>query len=418
MSHPIVALRRAAVLLNGGTPTPAETNWGGGVPWATPVDLGANHGSWLSTTLRTLTKVGVETGSAVAPARSVLLSTRAPIGYVAINEVPMAFNQGCKAAIPRHGVDARFLSYALVQAGDQMSLLGQGSTFLELSTSALASIRISLPSEQTEQRQIAEYLDRETRQIDVLVTKQEQLVEALTERRQAVIAHAVTRGLDPLIELKDSATKWWGKIPVHWSISGLKHLVSIPITDGPHETPTFLDDGIEFISASAISDGFVNFDKRRGYISAEDHALYSMKYSPRLHDILMIKSGATTGISAILTEDRDFSIWSPLAALRSNSRANPFFVHFAIQSQAFQRALALAWTFGTQQNIGMSSIGDLQIPIPPKSEQDQIALNIQERTSKIDALSAKALEVIEVLKERRQSLISAAVTGKIDVRGL
>ncbi|TFB75313.1 restriction endonuclease subunit S [Cryobacterium glaciale] len=325
------------------------------------------------------------------------------------------------ACQPLPGHDARYFARVMrhIALSGYITSLGKGvrERSTDFRWSDARNVLVPVPPIDEQQRILA-FLDRETGQIDALITKQEQLVVALTERRQAVITQAITRGLDPLIQLRDSATKWWGNIPVHWSITGLKHLVSIPITDGPHETPTFLANGVEFISASAISAGTVNFDKRRGFISAEDHALYSMKYSPRLYDIYMIKSGATTGNSAILTEDRDFSIWSPLAVLRSGHRTNPFFMHFAIQSQAFQRALTLAWTFGTQQNIGMKSIGDLQIPTPPRPEQDEIVLYLQEHVSIIDALIAKAHQVVEVLQERRQALISAAVTGKIDVRGL
>ena len=269
-----------------------------------------------------------------------------------------------------------------------------------------------------EQRQIAEYLDRETGKIDELIAKQEQLVTTLTERRQAVISSAINRGLDTSAKFRPSRSLWWDELPTNWKIRRLKHLVAQPITDGPHETPDFLDEGVEFISAEAISGGTVNFEKRRGYISAADHFIYSQKYSPQLHDIYMIKSGATTGVSAILTVEREFDIWSPLAVIRANATMNPFFVHYAIRSAPFQRAVSQTWTFGTQQNIGMKSLGELPLPCPPLSEQVAIVEHLDEVVASLVELVKKTNEATTLLRERRAALISAAVTGKIDVRGL
>jgi len=206
-----------------------------------------------------------------------------------------------------------------------------------------------------------------------------------------------------------------GEVPVHWNVRSLKSIVSTPITDGPHETPVFLDEGVPFVSAEAVSGGFINFDKIRGHISIEDNKRYSLKYKPELHDVYIVKSGATTGVSAIVDGRTDFNIWSPLAAIRCDRQcAVPQFVHFFVQSRNFQEAVSLHWRFGTQQNIGMGVLGDLPVAIPPIPEQTNIAAFLERETVKIDALVAEQEKLIALLKEKRQALISHAVTKGLD----
>lgn len=268
-----------------------------------------------------------------------------------------------------------------------------------------------------EQKTIATFLDYETTKIDALISEQEKLIALLAEKRQATISHAVTKGLNPNAPVRDSGVAWLGKVPAHWKVLSLKHLVSVPITDGPHETPSFPDEGIPFVSAEAVSGGFINFEKIRGYISAEDHRRYSEKYKPQLHDIYMVKSGATTGVTAIVESETEFNIWSPLAAIRCDKqKADPYFVLAALRSRNFQEGVALNWSFGTQQNIGMGVLGDLPVALPPLNEQYEIAAYLALQTPKLSILSIAAERTITLLKERRSALIAAAVTGQIDVR--
>lgn len=276
---------------------------------------------------------------------------------------------------------------------------------------------LSLPlSPVPEQNVIATFLDHETAKIDNLIEKQQQLIELLKEKRQAVISHAVTKGLNPDVPMKDSGVEWLGDVPKHWDVCAIKHIVSTPITDGPHETPDFIDDGIPFISAEAISSGVIDFDKKRACISIKDHKRFSKKYSPQFNDIYMVKSGATTGITAIVETYDDFNIWSPLAVIRCNDYSNPYFVINFMRSKPFQTAIELNWSYGTQQNIGMGVIGNLHIARPPVSEAIEIATHLRAKCSKFDELIDIAMMQISIMQERRTALISAAVTGKIDVR--
>lgn len=267
-----------------------------------------------------------------------------------------------------------------------------------------------------EQTAIANFLDRETSRIDNLINEKANFIKLLKEKRQALITHAVTKGLDLNAKMKDSEVEWIGNVPEHWVVCAIKHIVLIPITDGPHETPNFYDEGIPFVSAEAVSSGIINFEKIRGFISHEDHLKYSQKYKPKQGDIFMIKSGATTGITAIVETDIDFNIWSPLAVIRCNEKSHPYFVLNFMRSYNFQEAVALNWSFGTQQNIGMGVIENLSVTVPPIEEQTTIANFLDRETSKIDMIVNEVNHSIDLLKEHRSALISAAVTGKIDVR--
>ncbi|MDF4973008.1 restriction endonuclease subunit S [Vibrio parahaemolyticus] len=211
-------------------------------------------------------------------------------------------------------------------------------------------------------------------------------------------------------EYMTADSKWLDEIPAHWKVAALKHVLSTPITDGPHSTPIFQDEGIPFVSAEAVSGGYINFDKIRGHISEEDDALFSQKYRPQLHDVYMIKSGATTGISAIVETNRRFNIWSPLAVMRCKKSYDPYFLLNYLRSDSFQKSVQLSWTFGTQQNIGMNTLENLTVCFPPFEEQQKIANFLNHETTKIDTLIAKQEKLIELLKEKRQAVISHAVT--------
>lgn len=280
----------------------------------------------------------------------------------------------------------------------------------------LNKMPVVLPNKD-EQKRIVSFLDTETARIDTLIAKQEKLIELLEEQRKSIISHAVTKGLNPDAPMKDSGVEWLGEVPEHWMTPSSKHLLEIPITDGPHETPNFVDDGIPFISAEAISKGKIDFDKKRGYITPELNAIYSKKYSPKVEDIYMVKSGATTGKVAMVETTETFNIWSPLAVFRCNkNKVLPKFLLAVFNSSHFYDALVLNWSYGTQQNIGMGVLSNIEIPCPPLKEQAEIIQHLDVQNTKFDKLIGTQSQLIEKLKEYRSSIISHAVTGKIDVR--
>lgn len=291
---------------------------------------------------------------------------------------------------------------------------------LRLYPDVFMRIPIILPPLKT-QKIISEYLDSKTAEIDSLIEKTERSIELLEEYRKSVISEAVTKGLDPNAPMKDSGIEWIGEIPAHWSIAPLKRYLMCPITDGPHETPEFFDEGIPFVSAEAVSagNGAIDFNHMRGFISEEYYQECCKKYIPKRGDIFMIKSGATTGRVAILDQESIFTIWSPLAAIRCNpNNLNPHFAFYFLQSEGFQKQVEDGWTYGTQQNIGMRTIEKLIICVPPLCEQEQIIKGLIKKVEFINMQIELKKAFLLKISEYRKSLISEAVTGKFKVPGV
>ena len=323
------------------------------------------------------------------------------------------------------GLSTRFMFLWFQAFREQIILLASGGGQPNISQDKIRSIRVVCPG-LAEQTAIADFLDRETGRIDTLVAKKRRLIALLKEKRTALISRTVTRGLpeaaarefglEPHTRFKDSGIEWLGEVPEGWDVRAIKMIVSIPVTDGPHETPDILDDGVPFVSAEAINNGRINFERIRGYISLEDHRKYSKKYKPEYGDIYMVKSGATTGRIAMVETEKEFNIWSPLAAIRcKTSMADRKYVYFYLQSKEFQKAVELYWSFGTQQNIGMGVIQNLAVPTGKTDEQAAIATYLDRETTRIDKLVEKVEVAITRLQEYRTALITAAVTGKIKI---
>jgi len=344
-----------------------------------------------------------------------------PVGAVVM------FDHDCKAVCSNFislisnakNINSAFLTYlhaALYDAKINVRSIKQTTGIQNLDSSSYFNESVPYLSFE-EQEAIADFLDEKCGRIDELIKKKEWLIEILKVKRTAIISHAVIRGLDPNVKMKNSGVEWLSDMPEHWDALPLKRIVAVPVTDGPHETPEILDDGIPFVSAESIRNNRIDFERKRGFISVEDHCRYSKKYKPKRDDIFMIKSGATTGNLAIVETDEEFNIWSPLAVVRANiNRALPKYILFAMNSKEFQASVQLFWSYGTQQNIGMNIIENLPIPLPPLPEQRAIANHLDQETGKIDNLISKVEGAIEKLKEYRSGIITAAVTGKIDVR--
>ena len=269
-----------------------------------------------------------------------------------------------------------------------------------------------------EQQRIADYLDKKCGEIDSLIALQEQMIEKLKAYKQSVITEAVTKGLNPNAKLVPSGIDWIGDIPEEWKVLKTLFTLKMPITDGPHTTPKLFDNGIPFVSAEAVScgNGSIDFDHIRGFISQEFYEECCLKYIPEIDDVYMIKSGATTGKVSIVDTDKVFTIWSPLAVFRSNRNIIiPRFMFYTLQGDYYQKQISLYWTFGTQQNIGMRTLEQLVIVLPPISEQHSIASYLDEKCSDIDRLIALKQQKIESLKDYKKSVIYEAVTGKTNI---
>ncbi len=217
----------------------------------------------------------------------------------------------------------------------------------------------------------------------------------------------------PYPAYRDSGVEWIGQVPEHWARASIKHILSAPITDGPHETPVFLNEGVEFLSVDGIQDGELVFEGKR-FISYEDHARFCKKAKPKINDVLVGKSASVGKVARVKTSN-DFNVWSPLAILRSDpTKCNPAYLEFALKADSAQQQILLAGNTSTQANIGMDRLASVGIPLPPITEQHQLTKAIEQETARIEALITKKTRFIELLKEKRQALITHVVTKGLD----
>lgn len=283
-----------------------------------------------------------------------------------------------------------------------------------ITASALKNQYIPFPP-LDEQRRIAAFLDEKCAHIDAVIEKTRASIDDYKKLKQAIITRAVTKGLRQGRKMKDSGCAFVHGIPEAWQNQKLLSILSMRIIDGFHESPELIDEGVPYVSATAIENGIINFDKIRGYISERYSDLCDKRYKPQMNDILMIKLGATTGAVARIKTEQRFNIWVPLAAIRCNSVTNPDFVFFALQADYAQRQIQLSWTYGTQQTLGVKTIEGLRILLPPLPEQKEIAVYLDAKTAAIDRLIAKKEQLIAEMQSCKKSLIYEVVTGKREV---
>lgn len=268
-----------------------------------------------------------------------------------------------------------------------------------------------------EQLAIVRFLDHADRRIRRYIAAKKKLISLLNEQKQATIHKAVTGGLEPSIHPVPSGIEDLGEVPAHWAVSPLKRWVATKITDGPHETPDFVDNGIPFLSAESMTKGHLDFTRRRGFVSQDAHETYCKKLRPERDDIFMCKSGATTGKVAIVDVEDEFSVWSPLALIRADRRrVMPRLLWWVLQDQYVQRQVQEAWSYGTQPNLSMAAMERLLVVLPPVEEQAALVNHLEQTASRIVTAMDRAEGEIDLMREFRTRLIADVVTGRLDVR--
>jgi len=275
--------------------------------------------------------------------------------------------------------------------------------------------RIVLPlPELNEQTQIANFLDHETAKIDTLIAKQEKLIELLKEKRQAVISHAVTKGLNPDVKMKDSGVEWLGQVPEHWVVSLIKYQCK-EITDGAHISPDLENGEHLFVSIRDIKEGVINFDDALLTSDKSYQYLVHTGCKPFAGDILFSKDG-TIGQTAITPSDINFVVASSLIIIRPNySKVTSEFLDLLLRSDIVQEQVESFVKGAALRRLSIQNLLKIWGVFPPIDEQKKIVNFVLSQLDKYKDLEAKAEKQVDLLKERRTALISAAVTGKINV---
>ena len=288
-----------------------------------------------------------------------------------------------------------------------------GSAQPKLSREKLGEVIVLYPSLE-EQTQIANFLDHETAKIDSLIEKQQQLIELLKEKRQAVSSHAVTKGLDPNVPMKDSGVEWLGQVPEQWGATKIKYVAELT----PKKSELSNSDSrlCTFIPMEKLKLGSLVKDEEKqisevigGYTYFKDGDLLLAKVTPCFENKNMVvandlKNGIGFGSSEIYV-------------LRTNSKVNTQFLYYRLQEDQFIELATGAMTgAGGLKRVPSEFLNNFEFALPPLSEQITIKEYLDQYLIKNECLMNKAQSAIQLMKERRTALISAAVTGKIDVR--
>ncbi|WP_022952439.1 restriction endonuclease subunit S [Leucothrix mucor] len=296
----------------------------------------------------------------------------------------------------------------------QIEVLQTGATIQHYGPIHLNQISISMP-EEIEQQKIANFLDHETAKIDTLIEKQQQLIKLLKEKRQAVISHAVIKGLNPDAPMRDSGVEWLGEVPEHWDCCLIKHMCA-EITDGAHISPDTEGGEHFFVSITDIKKGKINFDNALLTTGTSYRYLVKAGCLPFPGDILFSKDG-TIGQTAITPEGIDFVVASSLIIIRPNrKKVQPSYLDFLLQSGVVAEQVESFVKGAALRRLSIQNLLKVVGTFPPIDEQIEISDYLNLQLGEYDELDHKANILISFLKERRTALISAAVTGKIDVR--
>ena len=269
----------------------------------------------------------------------------------------------------------------------------------------------------SEQAAIATFLDHETAKIDALVDEQRLLIALLKEKRQAVISQAVTKGLDTSAPMKDSGVEWLGKVPAHWEVLRVK-AASTFLTSGPRGWSDHIsDDGAIFVQSGDLTEALaIDFDNAKRVAVADDAE--ARRTQLQVGDVLVCITGAKTGKVAVCEQmDEPAFINQHICLIRPAARLRPGYLGAYLHSESGQRYFELA-QYGLKQGLSLENVKQAAVPVPPRTEQDLIVDHVSRLATELDDLTAAAEMSIALLQERRAALISAAVTGKIDVRGL
>ncbi|MGP3220940.1 hypothetical protein ACTVPT_25035 [Serratia bockelmannii] len=264
-----------------------------------------------------------------------------------------------------------------------------------------------------EQKIIAAFLDYETQKIDKLIERQQQLIELLKEKRQAVISHAVTKGLNPDVPMKDSGVEWLGEVPEHWSIKRLKHIspkVGVGLVINPSSYTR--DEGVYFIFGGDVKEYGFDLGKTRKISPKDSNNLLSSRLNNQ--DLVSVRVGYP-GITAVVTKDLEGSNCASVIIIR-NGEFNSGWLCAAMNSWVGRQQVELVSYGAAQKQFNVADAVEFIFPVPPYDEQVIISNFVKNSLDKFDTVSLQAQVQIGLLQERRTALISAAVTGKIDVR--
>lgn len=290
-----------------------------------------------------------------------------------------------------------------------------GVTRVGLSQNTLRYFRIPTPKPD-EAVQIASFLDREAAEIDAFIADQEALIGLLAERRSAMISYRVSSGVDPARCMKDTGIKWLGRVPAHWDVMTIKKAAT-RITDGAHISPDQEGGVFPFVSTRDVgSDGSIDVNGALRTSPSTYDYMVRTGCRPSEGDVLFRKDG-TVGRTAVVPAGTIFVVASSLIIITPRrSRVSPKYLDYVLNGRPIQEQVAAFVKGAGLPRLSVANLQRVVTALPPLGEQLRIVASLNEEVGEIDRAIADAREAIALSRERRAALISAAVTGKIDVR--
>lgn len=409
-----IPLRHCFKVLSGSTPKSGEGfYWDGDICWVTPEDISnLSEGYRLYDTKRKITEEGYnETGVTLVPINSLVLTKRAPIGLLAILGVEACSNQGCFLLVPKQEIVPEFYYYYLFANKEYLHILGRGSTFMELSLDDIKSFKIPDYSKQ-KQKKIANFLDKETEQIDSLIKFKENQLKLLSEKKQSLITQALTKGLNLNVKTKVSGIDFLTKVPIHWIEIRMKYLGNIFY--GLSQPPKYQTEGVALIRATNVFRGLI---KKEGLVYVDENEIKSdKKINLKRGDIIVVRSGAYTGDSAIVTKEWEDAIAGFDMILRPNEKVIPEFLAIILLcSYVLNYQILPLRIRAAQPHLNAEELGGITVLLPNKDEQREIVNYLEFNLSKIRKIEVTTQKSIDLLKERRVSLIKDAISGQVEI---
>ena len=355
---------------SGTTPsTSNEENFEGDIPWITTGELRENV---ILDTKKKVSKKTIDQFPTLKkyPVGSVAIAMYgATIGRLGIFGIEATTNQACCVMTTSNVLNNKYLFYWLQAFKNEIIQLSSGGGQPNINQEKVASLKVSAPLID-DQIKIANFLDHETAKIDSLIEKQQKLIELLKEKRQAVISHAVTKGLNPDVPMKDSGVEWLGQVPEHWTVSKLKHFVNV--VDCKHITAEFFDEGIPLASIGEVKGWKVNLSKAKLTNEKYYFELIDGNRKPQVGDIIYTRN-ATVGEAALVHEELPrFALGQDVCLIHIVQKLYPEFLLHFLKSEIIKIQLNSAMVGSTFKRINVDDIRNYIVVIPPFDEQKEI----------------------------------------------
>ena len=390
--------------------TPESTNidfWDGDIKWITPADFKTKD-IFVSGGSRNLTVEGYKSCStSMLPIGSIVFSKRAPIGTAALTTEKLCTNQGCLGLVEKNErVLNKFYFYVISIYGDVFNLYGSGTTFKEISANTFANIKLPTPP-LTEQKRIVDFLDAKCTEIDALTADIQAQIDTLEQYKRSVITEAVTKGLNPDVEMKDSGARWSPLIPVHWTQMPAKYLF--------HNSDLRRQSGDEQLTASqkyGIITQQAYMELENASIVLANKGVENWKHVEPNDFIISLRSFQggleMSKITGCIT-------WHYVVLKASQNICHQYY-KWLFKSAQYINALQGTCNFIRDgQDLRFSNFAQVPLLAPPIEEQETIADYLTQKTSEIDAIITAKKEQLSTLAEYKKSLIYEYVTGKKEV---